>query len=72
MSKSPISELQISIYKDPYIGQPQPRIAAGARQHAGALCSMYESSYIKNCNSDIELMFFQCDKTSFELCIKIV
>ena len=40
------------------IRQPQPRIAAGARQHAGALCSMYESSYIKNCNSEIELVFF--------------
>ena len=31
LDSSPISELQIFIYEDSYIGQPQPRIAAGAR-----------------------------------------
>ena len=50
----PISELQNFIYDDSYIGQPQQRIAAGARQQAGALCPIYESSYIKICNSEIE------------------
>ena len=46
-----ISEFQNFIYEDSYIGQPpQPRIAAGA------LCPIYESSYIKICNSDTLLM----------------
>ena len=39
---SSISELQNFIYDDSYIGLPQPRIAAGARQQAGALCLIYE------------------------------
>ena len=52
---SSISELQLFIYDDSYIGQPQPRIVAGAWKQAGALCPIYESSYIKICNSEIEL-----------------
>ena len=47
-----ISEFQNFIYEDSYIGQPpQPRIAAGA------LCPIYESSYIKICNLEIELIY---------------
>ena len=54
---SSISEFQNSIYDDSYIVQPEPRIEAGAWQQAGALCPIYESSYIKFCNSEIELWF---------------
>ena len=54
---SSISEFQNSIYDDSYIVQPEPRIAAGAWQQAGALCPIYESSYIKFCNSEIELVY---------------
>ena len=54
---SSISEFQNFIYDDSYIGLPQPHIAAGARQQAGALCPIYESSYIKFWNSEIELMY---------------
>ena len=53
---SSISEFQNSIYDDSYIEQPEPRIAAGAWQQAGALCPIYESSYIEICNSEIELV----------------
>ena len=31
-------------------------IVAGTRQQAGVLCPIYESSYIKICNSEIELV----------------
>ena len=31
-------------------------IVAGTRQQAGGLCPIYESSYIKICNSEIELV----------------
>ena len=40
-----------------HIGQPHPRIEAGARQQAGALCPIYESSYIKIWNSEIGLRY---------------
>ena len=53
---SSFSEFQNFIYDDSYIGLPQPRIAAGARQQAGALCPIYESSYIKIFNSENELI----------------
>ena len=55
--RSSISEFQNSIYDDSLIEQPEPRIAAGAWQQAGALCPIYESSYIRFCNSEIELMY---------------
>ena len=50
------SEFKIFMREDSYIGQPQQYIATGARQQAGALCPIYESSYIKICNLDIRHM----------------
>ena len=60
---SPISELQFFMYEDSYIEQPQPQTAAGSRQQAGALFPIYESSYIKICNSDIGLLYAVCYTT---------
>ena len=54
---SPISEFQFFMYEDSYIEQPQPQTAAGSRQQAGALFPIYESSYIKICNSVIGLLY---------------
>ena len=33
---------------------------AGARQQAGALCPIYESSYMKICYSDARLLYMAC------------
>ena len=43
-----MSEFQNFIYDDSHIGQPQPRIAAGARQQAGAVAHsvLYMSCHI--------------------------
>ena len=55
LAQSPSSKI-LYLYDDSYIGLPQPQIAAGARQKAGALYPIYESSYIKIFNSENELM----------------
>ena len=55
LAQSPSYNFLYMEIEDSYKGQPQPFIVAGARQQAGALCPIYESSYIKICNSDTRL-----------------
>ena len=46
------------MYEDSYIGQPQPCIGqeSGRQAGAGALCPIYESSYMKICYPDTRLL----------------
>ena len=54
---SSISELQIFIYDDSYIGQSAPACWRAPAAMRGSGCPIYESSYIKICNSKIELLY---------------